>query len=278
MKGFVFDPVARKMDINAGGGRVTLSIPDSFPVLLLPTEHSQTVNAAFPDVPKGRYFYHYWSAQYAVGNWFTTEQGYSLVTATPQEWSQVTVLADAPPDTDIFPALVRVNRTVSPSHNWLNESIAVLVPQNVWIPLTGSLLLEAATCFARALSIYIETNPLDTNYGKLVLHQQQSVGVSPGGYGTLPGGEPSALSSIPPPGQNFQQGGEVLGSGYPVYQGPNVAPQYKATSGPGDVFAFSVAVRQTHRQSGSNPPSISDPTNYGATWQIEIRGQFGRRS
>lgn len=277
MKGYEFDPVEKKITFRRSEDSPSLIVPDYTPVLLLPDEVVyNSYNAVFPDVAKSRYFYHTWLVQSASGNYFGAETGYCLVSAVAEEWSQVTALQEAPEDTDIFAAQIRLTRTVAPTHNWLQETIAVMIPQGVWIPLTGSIMLEAALEFSRCLSIYIDDDPESATYRKLVLHQQHSVGPSPGGYGSLGEGEPAALGV--PFSFSPHTGGEVVGTGYPVYQGPNVAPQYRTSSGPISASLFSVAVPRNHRASGAIPPSIVDPTNYGATWRLDIRGQFGRRS
>jgi hypothetical protein len=283
-KGFIFDPVARTLTF-ADGDRAALVAPGGTLIGLLPTEFTLTdQDAVFPDATKDRMFVHQWSLQYAAENWYATETGLCLVTALPQEWSLTTVLGDAPDGTDIFTAQVRLTQTVAPSHNWLGIPIAKLVPEGVWISLTGSLSLEANFGMCRAMSIYIDNDPMSATYRKLVLFQQQSVATAPGGYGLhggTPGGEPGAVGSPPAPGQNFQTGGETLynsAPGWPVYQGPNSAPQYKNRGAPADTGPFSADVSQLYRKSGSQPPSISDPTNYSSTWSFDLRGQFGRRS
>lgn len=283
MKGFEFDPDAGTLALR-DAGRDAFVFPDSVPVQMLPDE--LVVNnhdAVYPDVPKGRVTTHQWGITRAivlegdniVYHFSAVENGKCAVTALPQEWSTTTILAPAPAGADVFAMLVRLNRTVAPTNHW-PSGISVATVQNQWIPLTGSILLEVGFGFARAMSIYISG-------GNLVLHQQQSVTTSPGGYGNLPGnpgGEPANITVWA--GDNFRNGGEAVHNGtagIPIYYGGNSAPQYRArqvNSSTG--FPTWPAVPRNHRASGTQPPTTSDPTDIGSTWRIDLRGQFGRRS
>lgn len=279
MRGYAFDPATRKLTFFGPDGREPLVVPEAVPVLLLPTEVSlASQDAEYPDVSKGRIFVHTWMVQSAAGNYFSAETGLCVVSALPGEWSQTTVLADAPAGANFFLSQVRFNRIVAPSHAWLNETIVAKPPANKWLSLvSGSVLLEAVQAFARAVSIYVDVEPGSPTVGKLVLHQQQSVADAPGGFGVWGEGEPSGIGV--PFTYSPHNGGETVHdgtAGHPVYQGPNSSPQYKATSGATSASLFAVPVRQTHRRTGSNPPSITDPTDFGATWRLDIRGRFGR--
>lgn len=296
MKGYVFDPVAKTMSFYRGAGQTTLVLPDSFPLLLIPGELSlSNYDVVFPDVPKGRMYTHNWSVskvrdQQNVYHYNSIGVGRALVTALPQEWSQVTALADAPSGTDLFKMQARIVRTVAPTHSWSSLPIVVTTKQNDWLSLTGSIYLEASLGFSRSMSIYIDDDALlpdgitpNPMYRKLVLHQQQSVMPAPGGYGLIGSGEPAVLTN--PPGLPLTaSGGEMIANGaagFPVFYGGDVAPQYQWTqltdSAATDPFG-NIKVSQHNRASGSAPPSTSDPTNFGATWRLDLRGQFGRRS
>lgn len=276
-KGFVFDPIGKTMSF-LDADAATLVIPDSFPVLLLPEVVTiDDHDAVLPDVPKDRMFVHQWTISRVVDGSGThyshSGVGRCHVTATPQEYSSTTNLVAVPGGADIFVGQVRLQRTVNPTHNWIGSAIPKMVPENVWISLpTGSALLEAHLGFSRALSLYISG-------GNLVLHRQQSVSVAPGGYGTFGNGEPASYSSF---GSFPASGGETVFNslaGYPVYYGGDASPQYKTQVYTDDTDVFgNPTVPQANRKTGSNPPSTSDPTNFGATWRIDIRGQFGRRS
>lgn len=190
------------------------------------------------------------------------------VSVPKQDWQQETDLADAPAGADIFEALVRINRTAAPSHSWGGNSIDFVQPSNVWVPFTGSMLMEAEVGMARAFSLYLSG-------GKLKLHRQQSVSVPPGGWGAYGG---PAWSEFSPSSGN---GGEwVYGSqpGLPVVtiQTRNSAPTEYSSSGTFPPFAPDY--KETHRRGGSEACSTSMATNYSSTYQVEIRGKFGRRS
>lgn len=280
MKGYAIDPVTKTITFHGPDGRTPLVVPDSIPVLLLPTEVSfASHDATYPDVSKGRIFVHTWTAQYSVlAGYFAGETGVCVVSALPGEWSAVTALATAPAGANFFLCQVKLSRVVAPSHTWGPETLVAKPPAGKWISLvTGSLLLEAVQSFSRALSIFVDVEVGSPTFGKLVLHRQQSVADAPGGFGVWGEGEPGALGT--PFTYSPHNGGETTHdgvAGYPVYQGPNVAPQYKATGGPTSPFVGVITVPQNHRRTGSDPPSITDPTNYGATWRLDIRGRFGR--
>lgn len=279
MKGYTFDPATRTITFHGPDGRTPLVVPTSIPVLLLPSEVSFSAqDAVYPDAPKGRIFIHTWMVQETLGNYFSAETGRCSVSALPQEWSSVTTLATAPAGANYFLCQVKMSRIVAPSHPWGPETLVAKPPASKWISLvTGSLLLEAAQSFSRALSVFVDVDAGSPTLGKLVLHQQQSVADAPGGFGAWGEGEPGGIGA--PFTYSPHNGGETAHdgvAGYPVYSGPAVAPQYKVTSGPTSPFVGVVPVRQTHRRTGSDPPSITDPTNYGATWRLDIRGRFGR--
>lgn len=286
LKGYVFDTVAKTMTFHGGAAAPTLVIPDSIPVILLPDEVAVTDhNAVLPDASKGRMYTHIWRYIRPPASFTGTEAGRAFVTALPQEWSDTTALLDAPDGTDVFVGQIRLSRTSAPSHNWLGSAINKLVPENVWITVLGgtSMLVEAHLGFARALSVYLDDDPESAPYRKLVLHQQQSIGPAPGGYG----GFGTGYSAFSNPG-NFDTGnsgetGHNGTAGWPVYYpGDTGAPHYRFRNVPIDeADPFSAALwvpPTTYRASGSTPPSITDPTNYSSTWQIDLRGHFGRRS
>lgn len=282
MKGLDFDPATGKLTFM-DGARNALVAPDGTLINLLPTPYVlNDQNAVFPDCTKGRMFTHIWRYVRPPASFSGNEAGRCFITALPQEWSLVTALADAPDDTDIFAAQIRLLRTAAPSHNWMGTAINKMVPENVWIPLTGSMIVEANFGFIRALSVYIDDDSGSPTYRKLVMHQQQSVSVAPGGYG----GFGYSYASFSNPG-NFDTGnsGETVSdgtNGFPIYYpGDTGAPHYKARLidiSEASPFAAVWIPPTTYRRTGSSPPSLSDPTNFSSTWQIDIVGKFGRRS
>jgi hypothetical protein len=172
-----------------------------------------------------------------------------------------------------------------------------MVKTGVWIPLTGSFLLEQSVGIARALSIYVEG-------GYLKLHQQQTVGPAPGGWGPHSHnyGEPGqfhsgTLESMFP---THAQGGETLyydgPAGWPLWYGGDTAPYrvvatYTAGGGyftaEGDGYFRGISAghfswpgyqRLSQTLFAVTRGTTTDPTNMGSTWQVEIVGKFGRRS
>lgn len=279
VKGFVFDPVAKTMTF-AAGDRDTLVVPGGTLVNQLPDDVSITDDAAFVDFPKlsgsdGPYIHRWTAVSVALENWSLTESGTVGVGVTDQEWTQVSALMDAPADTDFFAFLIKLDRTTAPSHSFCGVTIATMVPEDVWIPLTGSIFLEACLGVSRAMSIFIDRDPLSATNGKLVLHQQQSVGPAPGGFGPFGAGEPGSVA----PGS--YSGGEQVCSdvdgAWPAYFGPNAAPQYRTRAFTNTTFPPHYhAVPAIYRKGGVQQVSIVDPTNYASTWNFELVGRFGR--
>ncbi len=252
------------------GSRV-VSTTNGTLVNLLPAanDYSSTINVVFPDFTKDYLYNWNWVNDYfanpngansvAEDNTCTTQ-----VTVVPQEWSDTTVLAAAPSGADIFVAMVRLNRTVNPSHSWGGSAIGVLPPANVWLPFTGSVLVEAEVGMCRAFSLYLSG-------GNLVLHRQQSVGVPPGGWGTYGN---SGFSFFAP--ADGTGGENVYGSaqGIPVVQ----IDQQDSAATIESVNLLTPQFKTNHRRGGANACSVSLSTNFGSTYSVEITGKFGRRS
>lgn len=229
--------------------------------------YAGTINVPFPDFSKAWLYIFAWQTDY---NAFAEEYGWSslgqtLLTALPQEWESTTVLASVPAGADYFRGLIKLNRTTSPTHDWGGQPVNVLQPQNVWIPLTGSILVENELIMARVFSIYIDG-------GNLVLYQKQSIGPAPGGYGLFGYG----LSA---PTQADGSGGQwngIGGEGLPIW-GQVSEPYLKTSSGTaGGVFPPAGFLK--HKWDGPDPASMSDPTSFASTYSVQIKGQFGRRS
>lgn len=270
-KGVEFDPVARTLKF-VDGEREVISNAGKL-VNFLPAEHNYvaTINVAFPDFTKDYLYNWNWLNDFffsplgddklAQDNACTTH-----ITVVPQEWSQETVLAPAPPGADFFAASVRINRTAAPSHSWGGSPISVLPVVNAWIPFSGSVLVEAEIGMARAFSLYLSG-------GNLMLHRQQSVGVPPGGWGVY--GDPQGWGSG---GDGVTSGGENV---YGTSQGIPVV-QRDIRNSPPDIYEppgfFTPAVKSNHRRGGAAACATSDITNFASTYQVEVIGRFGRRS
>lgn len=261
-------------------GRDALVVPEGRMLQFLPDEVEEVDNdRTYPDLGRGRMYTHTWSlTQNSLLDppHAGSEVGRAHVTALPGAWSATGIIAAVPPGCNLFEGEIMLTRTVAPTHNWLGADWAVLSPTGKWLKPEMNL-LEAGLGFLRALYIYISD-------GNLIWHMQQSLAAAPGGYGNhpgTPGGEPAWLDNPYSPGAN-RNGGETVHNGtagWPVYYpGDTGAPHYRSWSGhPGYGF-FTVYVPSAHRASGSSPPSISDPTNYGASWRFTLRGRFGRRT
>lgn len=263
-----FEIVAGQMKVT-NGSRV-VSTTEGTLVNLLPAANdvSLSFNAVFPDVPKGEL--HTWYADtnddpLTIGSYANREACSARITATPQEWSQMTILMAVPTGADIFVGRMKLVRSVAPSHAWGGRALDMLPKSNEWLPFSGSVLLEAEFDFARALSVFIES-------GNLVLHQQQSVGPAPGGYGIA---IPASNAR-----REYTKSKLIPGAveGIPIYYPGNFSPWYITST---DYVSFS-QFKQDHRHAvgsmGQATVPSPDPTNYGATYAVEVVGKFGRRS
>lgn len=275
-KGFVFDPSTGTMEFK-DGVRDAWTVPSGKLVTRLPTPHTETnYNAVFPDFSKDRFYRHAWTSASNVGagTWDLNESCATGISVLPQEWSSVVDLADAPDEANLFVMMIRLTRTVNPSHNWLNAAIPKLVKEDVWIPCTGSILLEGSLGMARAMSIYVDVDPMSSHYRKLVLHLEQSVAVAPGGYGTVGSGE-----NVQVPTSGTANGGEFVyttSAGVPVYI-PASSPSVKSRYELYDPFVPIAPINpQLMRRGGAQQCTITDPTNYSSTWQFDLTGQFAR--
>lgn len=254
--------------IIRNGSRI-VSTTDGTLVNLLPStnDYNSTINVVFPDFTKDYlYTYSHVFDYTSLGNSVAQDSACSThVTVPAQEWSDTTTLAAAPSGADIFVAMVRINRTSSPSHSWGGSPIDVLPKVNEWLPFSGSVLVEAELGMARAFSLYLSG-------GNLVLHRQQSVSTPPGGFGSWG----TTYDWVTP---SDGSGGENLygsAQGIPVAQIDlqNVSPLiYSPATNP------TVPPRDSRTYpGGSNACSTSLSTNFGSTYNVEIVGKYGRRS
>lgn len=263
-----FDPAAGILEFNDGvrtvianDGKLTGFLPPGY-------SYIATINVVFPDVPKDYAYKWWWSiVGPMVGNWGYDNGCASQVTALPQKWTDETVLAAAPGMVDIQATMARINRISAPSHSWGGSPIEVKPKQNVWLPFTGSVLVEAELGFARAFSIYLKDNPNPLLPPNLVLHRDQSVGAGAGGFGTYgmsptpsPGGKSGgtwyygAAAGIPiiDLGTRDSDGSTLDNSGYPPKNNHDI----------GQVEAC--------------PTSVS--SNFSSTYQVELIASLGRAS
>jgi hypothetical protein len=247
--------------------RLTFATGDRL-VQFLTTEQTFTQNCVFPDVPKGELYIFEYDIDYtSLGSSYGyTFRNASCVGARPQEWDDQIVLGAVPDGADIFWGKISLTRTVSPTHSWGTESMTPRVVQGQYMQLTGSILLEQVRGLSRVLSVFIED-------GNLIADLQQSCGPAAGNFGQW--GVPIAMATTALGGQNLAPSGA----------GKYVATAHAGFTGTGTTTSYSggfgtsiVDLATAYYNGGANEAPYSDPTNYGATYAITVKGRFGRRS
>ena len=249
-------------------GRI-VSTTEGTLVNLLPSAYDfeDTISVVFPDFTKDYAYNWQWLNDYnSFADTVAQDNSCTSAVSVPaQEWSSETDIADIPSGVDFVFGLVRINRTAAPSHSWGGNTIEMVQPSNVWIPFSGSLLLEAEVGMVRAFSIY-------QSGGKLKLHRQQSVCTPPGGWGSY--GDPGFSGFSPADGN----GGEWL---YGSSPGLPVVTIQTRDSAPNIEEVFTVGMpdyKENHRLGGADACSTSLSTNFSSTYQVEVVAKFGRRS
>ena len=236
---------------------------------------SQSIS--YPDIDDVELYQWRGSVQRAPGDNFRAYRfARTVVGARPQEWSNSIVLGAVPAGADLFIGQATLQRTSAPSHTWLGTTITPVIPQNVPIQLTGSMLVEMTAGLCRSLTVAISG-------GNLVATLQHSVGPAAGNFtshGVVPMVAPS--TSIPPNDfnvgiENVAPSGAALPVWWPTTTGSNFIEGSGTTSGViggGQASAFCNSVRR----SGSTPVQYTNPTNYSSTYSLTVTGRFGRRS
>lgn len=233
------------------GSRVVFTTA-GIPIVLLPAAHDLALGPIavnYPDAPKDN-FITYHNKYVSLGN-SRQESAQSGITATPQQWNAGYILAAMPPKCDHLLVSALLQRTAAPSHDWGYEPLIVRPPQNAWIPMPGSMLLEAAAGISRLLHVY-------PSGGNVILELDQSVSVAPSGYGTR------TVTTA-----EFWNVSCAVTEGLPVYM-PTGAPYF--TSG------IYTGTGNTHGRGRPGQPSLADPTNYASSYALSLRLRFGRRS
>lgn len=276
MKGEIFDPVLKELKWVDGTRTMMTSTGKLVPLLPAEYDYVGVQTFAYPDVAKSKAYLHRWQTEYVTVNgadyfWGRGSACVAWVGARPQEWSQTTVLETAPAGADFAVVLAKFTRTAVPTHGWVGgQPVNVHVDQNVTIPFVGSLLMETGDPgFARAASIYIDS------LGRLVLHRQQSVSVPPGGWG-------SRETSSGTPGSNGYT--EYGSDWYPMSQ--QCMPLFTGSGSPNkrhasDTRPDSIAVPSPLRtcdKGSSAACSITDTSDYGSTWQLNITVMYCNRT
>lgn len=244
-------------------------------VNLLPTLQSFSgLTVDYPDPPKD-YIYAWRGYQnYGFNPAPSTPDSYAqsntaqvFFTRTPQEWESAQTLMSAPDGADIFFGLLRITRTLDPTHTWYWQTLNTLQPSGVWIPWQGSGMMEVALGLSRALHLSIEG-------GSLKLVAQQSVGPAIGGAVHEWGDYPSIFVI----GQDNEGGNFQTGTTAGFVTWTSSSSPYRKSSSRVVNTDFSPGSFNTHRISGSDPCDTTDPTSYRSTYSVDVKGYFGRRS
>jgi hypothetical protein len=257
-------------ELTPGGGLVI--VKDGRTVLdtsgklinLLPASYDLDLDNqdfTYPDPPNDVVYLWEWASTWLSGSTSRVLSKCDVsITRTPQEWSKTTVLGAAPTGADFLASKVRITRPTAPTHTWSGQSVDPKIPLNKWIPFSGSILLEAVMNMSRATSLYIDGS------GDVILHQEQSVGPAPGGYGSW--GDPWPPSSGDNGFTNYSQ----TNNGFVVYN-PTGANYHKSTQ------VDTQAVQQTaltHDMGGPDECKMTDPTNYKSIYRMDFRIAFGK--
>jgi len=244
-------------------GTRTVSTTDGNLVNLLPTTEAYNVNITYPDFTKD-YAYNWWyylDYDSLSGVYVRRNGCKSAISVIPQEWTQTTILGAAPPGADFFALKTKISRTTAPSL-WGGSTIEVRLKENQWIPFTGSALLETEVGMARSVSIFISS-------GNLILEQRQSISVPPGGFQWYGDPGPTALAPSSIRGEEWVYG---------TAKGLSILTVEDRAS-PGSTRSGSiVSWEDDYRLGNANACSLVDPTNFTSIYNVQINGQFGRRS
>jgi hypothetical protein len=244
----VFDPAHRLVSMLPATEDLSLTVPIVFPDFTKDYAYSWTwVND-----------YNSFAGEVAEDNSCSTK-----VTVIEQDWAAETDLATLPDGINIVFMLGRLTRTVAPSHSWGGSTIEVRAKTGVWLPWSGSVLVEAEIDMSRAFSIKVED-------GVLKLHREQSVGPPPGGWGSY-GGPPFSFIS-PSDGS----GGEFVYGSAPGLGVVDIETRNSAAS-IHDADLFAPNYKETHRRGGSAACSTNLSTNFSSTYQLELICKLGRR-
>ncbi|MEO9297558.1 hypothetical protein [Devosia alba] len=237
-------------------------------IQFLTTEQTFTTSAVYPDVPKGEGYVWEYHVVKEPGGYSVAVDNSSSVLARPQEWTNQLVLGAVPAGADIFIGRISLNRTVAPTHSWSSEALVPRVPMNQAMQITGSILLEQVRGLGRVMSVFISD-------GNLVLDLQQSCGPVSGNFVTW--GQPLAFEQSSLGGVNSAPSGpgKYVALADIGYSGSGGVAKFSSTN-PFEETVLSIVSR--YQKGGSTQAVYSDPTNYGTTYAVTVKGRFGRRS
>lgn len=257
------------------GARTVLDTAGNF-VVGLPSssDYVNTISVSFPDFSKALAWNWQWETIYNGGsNYASGNRSDVYISVLPQEWSATTILAAVPAGCNFFASKVRLNRTTSPTKTFNGQTVGVKPDQNVWIPYTGSILVEAQLNMARAFSLYIDS-------GNLILHRQQTIGPAPGGFQQY--GDTATVSGQSNKGgiwydidAAFTQAGFGLFNGWTVFNDPATMSSSN-TGTQTTVVGHAPVIQQDCNLGFSLEPGHADTTNYLSTYTVDIAGKFCR--
>ena len=278
MKGLEFDPITHTLRI-IDGSREVLVAAGTMVSLLTTLETFASQPATFPDFSKDNLYIWTSAAKVALSTLGKGEAAACYITALPQEYSDVTVLMDAPDGADIFWGQFKLDRTTDPANTWMGRTLGVLPPEGQWMPINGaaSVLVEAEVDMSRALHIYIDDDPLSANYRKLVMEVEQSVGPAIGGYTTMVNQTDSLNYYDSCEAVNSNDDANASFCGIPIFLRSSGSYGYNNSAwGGGPLFSSNRPT--TMRHDGGSAVARNDTTDYQSIYTLDIRGRFGRRS
>ena len=243
-------------------------------ICLLPTLREFSTSISFPH-PGGNDHCYAWSATQtyafdpsaAPDHYLQSQTAQIYFSSLAEEVETAVTLAAAPDGADVFFGMVRISRTVDPTHTWCGQTLGTLLPEDVWVPWNGSGMLEAALGLTRLMHLAIEG-------GDLKLIAQQSVGPATGNQDHEFGDYPSIfVTGASKAGGNFQS----LATPGLLRWTSSSSPYRKTASRTVDTDLLPGSFITLQRgQSGQC--DTTDPTNYLSTYAVDVRGYFGRRS
>lgn len=173
----------------------------------------------------------------------------------------------APDGADVFFGMVRLNRTVDPTHTWCGQTLTVLPEQDKWTPWNGSGQLEAALGLTRLMHLEVVD-------GELQIAAQQSVGPATGGQDHSYGDYPSIWVSLASRAGGLFQSLSTPG----IIRWTSASSPYRKTASRIVTTDLSPGSYNTLQRGQSGECDTVDPTNYLSTYAVDVRGYFGRRS
>lgn len=243
-----FEIVGNKMVITQGAR--TAFTTDGTLVNLLPPAHdivTGAIDLTWPTFTKDcAYFY-----QGFNDGTTAAEFAQSFTSIPPQEWNNASspvVLGTVPsPQVDFIDVQVNLSRIVNPSIMY-NAQVPKVLPEGVWMDLSGSAIVEMAFGMARMFDVVIQA-------GQVQVILRQSFMAAPNAWWT-------------------QNGGDIMDGGYGwSFNGQRGMPVQEI-----DVFPRRTVLNRSRMRLGSNHLAYSDASNFSSVWRAYFKIAFGRRS